>query len=84
MCHVVSLPQHIQSHNKHKNLDLEKNCCEELYSRETLFVFDENGLVAQEVYKKLLFGKLEVNEGMFFENILHNTQTGLMLFILWI
>lgn len=31
--------------------------------------FDENGLVSEEVYKKLLFGKLEVNEGMLFENI---------------
>lgn len=31
--------------------------------------FDENGLVGEELYKKLLFGKLEVNEGMFFENI---------------
>ena len=31
--------------------------------------FDERGLVSQEIYKKLLFGKLEVNEGMIFENI---------------
>ncbi len=31
--------------------------------------FDENGLVSEEVYKKLLFGKLEINEGMIFENI---------------
>ena len=31
--------------------------------------FDENGLVSEEIYKKLLFGKLEVNEGMIFENI---------------
>ena len=31
--------------------------------------FDENGLAGEELYKKLLFGKLEVNEGMFFENI---------------
>ncbi len=31
--------------------------------------FDENGLVSEEIYKKLLFGKLEVNEGMFFENV---------------
>lgn len=30
--------------------------------------FDENGLVSEEIYKKLLFGKLEVNEGMIFEN----------------
>lgn len=31
--------------------------------------FDENGIVSEEIYKKLLFGKLEVNEGMIFENI---------------
>ena len=31
--------------------------------------FDENGLVTEEIYKKLLFGKLEVNEGMIFENV---------------
>lgn len=31
--------------------------------------FDENGLVSNEIYRKLLFDKLEVNEGMFFENI---------------
>jgi len=31
--------------------------------------FDENGLVSEEIYKKLLFGKLEVNEGMVFENV---------------
>ncbi|MBR6295300.1 MAG: ATP-binding protein [Treponema sp.] len=31
--------------------------------------FDENGLVSEEIYKKLLFGKLELNEGMIFENI---------------
>ena len=31
--------------------------------------FHENGIVNEEIYKKLLFGKLEVNEGMIFENI---------------
>ena len=31
--------------------------------------FDEAGIVSEEIYKKLLFGKLEVNEGMIFENI---------------
>ncbi len=31
--------------------------------------FDENGLVKEEIYKKLLFGKLEINEGMIFENV---------------
>ena len=31
--------------------------------------FDECGLVTEEVYKKLLLGKLEVNEGMLIENI---------------
>ena len=31
--------------------------------------FDENGIASEEIYKKLLFGKLEVNEGMIFENV---------------
>lgn len=31
--------------------------------------FDENGIVSNEIYKKLLFGKLEVNEGMIMENM---------------
>ena len=31
--------------------------------------FDEKGLVEEEIYKKLLFDKLEVNKGMIFENI---------------
>ena len=31
--------------------------------------FDENGLVAEEIYRKLLFNKLEVNKGMLMENI---------------
>jgi len=31
--------------------------------------FDERGLVSEEIYKKLLFGKLEVNKGMLIENI---------------
>ena len=31
--------------------------------------FDENGIVSEEVYKKLLFDKLEVNKGMLMENI---------------
>lgn len=31
--------------------------------------FDENGLVSSEVYKKILFNKLEVNLGMILENI---------------
>ncbi len=31
--------------------------------------FDENGLVTEEVYKKILFDKLEFNEGMIIENI---------------
>ena len=30
--------------------------------------FDENGLVSEQVYKKLLFDKLEVNMGMVMEN----------------
>jgi predicted AAA+ superfamily ATPase len=31
--------------------------------------FDEKGIVSEELYKKLLFGKLEVNKGMIIENI---------------
>lgn len=31
--------------------------------------FDENGIVSEEIYKKLLFDKLEVNKGMIVENI---------------
>ena len=31
--------------------------------------FDEKGIVTEEIYKKLLFDKLEVNEGMLVENI---------------
>jgi len=31
--------------------------------------FDENGIVTEEIYKKLLFDKLEFNKGMIFENI---------------
>lgn len=31
--------------------------------------FDEKGIVSEEIYKKLLFDKLEVNKGMIVENI---------------
>ncbi len=31
--------------------------------------FDENGIVSEQIYKKLLFDKLEINEGMLVENI---------------
>ena len=31
--------------------------------------FNENGIVSEEIYKKLLFDKLEVNQGMIIENI---------------
>lgn len=31
--------------------------------------FDEDGIVSEEIYKKLLFDKLEVNKGMLVENI---------------
>ena len=37
--------------------------------------FDENGGVPKEVYQKLLLGKLEVNEGMLFENIVAQMLT---------
>ncbi len=31
--------------------------------------FDENGIVSEEIYKKLLFDKLEVDKGMIMENV---------------
>ncbi|MCR4713071.1 MAG: AAA family ATPase [Treponemataceae bacterium] len=37
--------------------------------------FDEKEIVSEEIYKKLLFGKLEVNEGMIFENIVAQMLT---------
>ena len=37
--------------------------------------FDENGLVREEIYKKLLFDKLEVNKGMIMENIVAQMLT---------
>jgi len=37
--------------------------------------FDERGIVSSEIYKKLLFGKLEVNEGMIVENIVSQMLT---------
>ncbi len=37
--------------------------------------FDENGLVSEEIYRKLLFDKLEVNKGMLMENIVAQMLT---------
>jgi len=37
--------------------------------------FDENGLVSEEIYKKLLFDKLEANIGMIIENIVAQMLT---------
>lgn len=37
--------------------------------------FDENGLVSEEIYKKLLFSKLEINKGMLTENIVAQMLT---------
>lgn len=44
--------------------------------------FDENGIVSEEIYKKLLFDKLEVNKGMLVENVVAQmlTATGRKLF----
>ena len=39
--------------------------------------FDENSIVSEELYKKLLFDKLEVNEGMLVENIVAQMQSNL-------
>lgn len=37
--------------------------------------FDEKGIVSEEIYKKLLFDKLEVNKGMIIENIVAQMLT---------
>ena len=37
--------------------------------------FDENGIVSEEIYKKLLFDKLEVNKGMITENVVAQMLT---------
>ena len=37
--------------------------------------FDEKGIVSSEIYQKLLFGELEVNEGMLIENIVAQMLT---------
>lgn len=37
--------------------------------------FDENGIVSEEIYKKLLFDKLEVNMGMVTENVVAQMLT---------
>ena len=37
--------------------------------------FDENGIVSEEIYKKLLFDKLEFNQGMVVENIVAQMLT---------
>ncbi len=37
--------------------------------------FDENGIVTEEIYKKLLFDKLSVNNGMILENIVAQMLT---------
>ena len=37
--------------------------------------FDENGIVSEEIYKKLLFDKLSVNSGMLIENIVAQMLT---------
>ena len=38
--------------------------------------FDEKGIVSNEIYKKLLFDKLDVNSGMIFENIVAQMLVG--------
>ena len=37
--------------------------------------FDENGIVSEEIYKKLLLGKLEANMGMIMENVVAQMLT---------
>ncbi len=37
--------------------------------------FDENGIISEEVYKKILFHKLEINMGMIVENIVAQMLT---------
>lgn len=38
--------------------------------------FDENSIVSADIYNKLLFGKLECNEGMFVENVIAQMLAG--------
>ena len=44
--------------------------------------FDTKGIISQEIYQKLMFGKLEINEGMLVENVVAQmlTATGHKLF----
>ena len=42
--------------------------------------FDENGIVSEEIYKKLLFDRLEVNKGMIMENIVAQMLAGHKLY----
>ncbi len=37
--------------------------------------FDENGIMEEEIYKKILFNKLSFNEGMIMENIVAQMLT---------
>jgi len=37
--------------------------------------FDAKGIVSEEIYQKLLFGKLEINEGMLIENVVAQMLT---------
>lgn len=39
------------------------------------YSFNEKGIVSSEIYQNLLFGKLEVNEGMLIENIVAQMLT---------
>ena len=41
----------------------------------TSHAFDENGIVSEEIYKKLLFDKLSVNNGMLMENMVAQMLT---------
>ena len=49
----------------------------DVYKRQLLIshAFDENGIVSEEIYKKLLFDKLEFNKGMIVENVVAQMLT---------
>ncbi len=57
----------IENKKDFTEVDKEKRDILKLY-REDIHAFDENELLEDEVYKQILAGKLQINEGMFYEN----------------
>lgn len=57
----------IENKKDFTEVDKEKRDILKLY-REDIHAFDENELLEDEVYKQILAGKLQINEGMLYEN----------------